>query len=109
PAELRPLERPGLPPQGHGQTILVVDDESMVRDVATLILLENGYDAIEAASAEAALELFERTDEPCDLLLTDIVMPKMSGTDLAARVLALRPKARVLFMSGFAEPGLRAV
>jgi two-component system cell cycle sensor histidine kinase/response regulator CckA len=107
--EARPVVPSRIPSQGNGETVLVVDDEPLVRAMTAQILLENGYDAIEAGSPEEALRLFEGSDEPCDLLLTDIIMPRMTGAQLAEKVRALRPGARVLFMSGYGTPAILAV
>src|SRR5215475_4187172 len=83
--------------------ILVVDDEKNIRDLVRTLLERAGYRVIEAADAEAALAVLrERMLEP-QLLLTDIVMPGMSGLALAAHAHHLRPTLPVLFMTGFAE------
>jgi two-component system cell cycle sensor histidine kinase/response regulator CckA len=83
--------------------ILVVDDEKNVRDLVRYLLERAGYRVIEADNAETALELLqERLLEP-QLLLTDIVMPAMSGLALAAQAHHLRPSIPVIFMTGFAN------
>jgi CheY-like chemotaxis protein len=83
--------------------ILVVDDEPEIRNLVRLLAERAGYRVQEAASAEEALELLdERMLEP-KLLLTDIVMPGMSGLVLAAQVHHRRPKLPVIFMTGFAN------
>jgi len=84
-------------------TILVVDDEKNIRDLVRTLLERAGYRVMEAADAEAALAVLEeRVLEP-QLLLTDIVMPGMTGLALAARAHHLRPKLPVIFMTGFAN------
>ena len=84
--------------------ILVVDDEEDIRKLVRAILAERGgYRVTEAASADEALQILqERLLEP-QLLLTDIVMPGMSGLALAARAHQLRPSLPVIFMTGFAD------
>jgi CheY-like chemotaxis protein len=93
---------------GGGETILVVEDEEGMRDVTVRILARNGYRVLTAANGAAAIELVERHDGGIDLLLTDVVMPQMLGTEVAERILALRPGFRVLYMSGYAQPVLGA-
>ncbi len=83
-------------------TILLVDDESDVRDLAREILEAHGYRILEAASAEEALEVAQRHPEPIALLLTDVVMPGLHGHELAAQLRIGRPETKVLYMTGFA-------
>jgi CheY-like chemotaxis protein len=85
------------------ETVLVVEDEPGVRHLARDVLASHGYRVIEAADGNEALRLVEAQAEPIDLLLTDVVMPGMSGAELARRFQALRPNARVLFASGYAD------
>jgi CheY-like chemotaxis protein len=81
-------------------TVLVVDDEPEVRLVAAEVLQDSGYDVVEAAGPSQALERLEHEPDIA-LLFTDIVMPGMSGFELARRAKALRPALRVLFTSGY--------
>jgi len=81
---------------------LLVDDDELVRAVTADMLDEMGYQVVEAASAEAALKILEQ-GLPIDALITDHLMPGMSGTDLARKVLSSHPKVRVLVMSGYAD------
>ena len=81
--------------------ILVVDDDRTVRDLVTSILARGGHEVMGAADAREALRILE--NQPTDLLLTDIVMPGMSGLALAARAHHDRPELRVMFMSGYAN------
>jgi len=83
-------------------TILLVDDESEVRDLAREILEAHGYRTLQAGSAEEALEVAHRHPEPIALLLTDVVMPGMHGHELAAQLRIHRPDTKVLYMTGFA-------
>jgi PAS domain S-box-containing protein len=86
-------------------TVLVVDDESEVRALIAEVLRGSGYHVVVAADGDAAIALLERAARPVDLLVTDVVMPVMSGTDLAARVTSSSPTTRVLFVSGFVPAG----
>ena len=83
-------------------TILLVDDESEVRDLAREILEAHGYRTLQAGSGEEALEVAHRHPEPIALLLTDVVMPGMHGHELAAQLRIHRPDTKVLYMTGFA-------
>jgi CheY-like chemotaxis protein len=88
-------------PQGRGK-VLLVDDEDLVRLSTADMLNEMGYQVREASSAEEALRLLESDFNP-DLVITDHLMPGMSGTDFARRIHEERPKAKVLVISGYAE------
>ena len=85
------------------QTILLVDDEKMVLDLVTRILDEEGYSVLPAASGREGLAIAQAHKGRIDLLLTDIVMPGMSGGELAQQVLQLCPGIRVLYMSGYTK------
>jgi PAS domain S-box-containing protein len=91
----------GAVPDGAGETVLLVEDEDAVRKVVLRQLGNAGYRVAEAALPLDALQLFTADPQCCDLLLTDIVMPGMSGTQLASRLRELRPDLPVLFMSGY--------
>jgi CheY-like chemotaxis protein len=88
-------------PRGNGEDVLVVEDEEAIRQVAARILRRNGYSVVEAASAEEALKLAFARD--FSLLLTDVVMPGMSGPELAKQLRARSPELPVLFMSGYSQ------
>jgi two-component system, cell cycle sensor histidine kinase and response regulator CckA len=83
--------------------ILVVDDEDGIREVARRILTRGGYDVIAAPGGEEALSLITGGGADVDLLLTDVIMPRMSGKELAERFASLRADARVLYMSGYTD------
>lgn len=87
---------------GH-ETVLLSEDSAAVRAVACEILKRHGYTVLEAARPEAALELAATHAGPIHLLLTDVVMPGMSGRELAQRFREQRPEARVLYMSGYTD------
>jgi PAS domain S-box-containing protein len=91
---------------GQGETLLVVEDEDALRDVACRILSGAGYRVLAADGGVQALELAGRHDGRIDLLVSDVVMPGMLGKDLAERLVAVRPDTRVLYMSGYAQPVL---
>jgi PAS domain S-box-containing protein len=100
-AELDPAPDGAQRTPGGLETVLLVEDEPPVRSLVRAILGEYGYEVIEAGDGVDALALFERNAERVHLLLTDIVMPKMSGHALAARLGAMRPGLKVLYMSGY--------
>lgn len=85
------------------ETILVVEDEEMLRRLVCRILRERGYNILEAAHGIEALEICETNDKPIHLLLTDIVMPNMGGIDLSKHLSNLYPGIKVLFMSGYTD------
>jgi CheY-like chemotaxis protein len=90
-------------PRGSG-TVLVVEDEATVREIACAILADLGYRVLEAADGEEALRVFGANAASVDLLLTDVVLPgKVRGREVAERVRSVRPDVRVLFMSGYTE------
>jgi CheY-like chemotaxis protein len=85
------------------ETVLLAEDEEAVRRLALQVLQMNGYRVLEAANGNAALLLCERHTEPIHLLITDVIMPEMSGRELADRLAKLRPEMKVLFMSGYTD------
>ena len=99
----RPTKVEGSEPsRGEGkETILLVEDEPAVRELARMVLSEQGYTVVEAQNAEDAVRLAGRRGSEIHLLLTDVVMPGMSGHDLAKHLTALHPYLRVLYMSGY--------
>ncbi|GJE07957.1 Sensor histidine kinase RcsC [Methylobacterium jeotgali] len=90
-------------PRGSA-TILVVEDEAAVREVACTILRELGYRVLEAGDGEEGLRVFGANAAGIDLLLTDVILPgRIRGRELSERILAVRPEVRVVFMSGYTE------
>jgi signal transduction histidine kinase/ActR/RegA family two-component response regulator len=109
------VENPGQanrPPRrgvelGHGrETILLVEDEDGVRELAGEVLQGHGYTVIEARDGESALRIVERRGERLHLLLTDVVMPKMVGPELVRRLISRHPDVKVLYMSGYPDGAL---
>ena len=92
-------------PRGTG-TILVVEDEDAVRYLACRVLRRNGYRVLEAADPADALRIVRAESQPVDLLVTDIVMPGMSGPALAERLVAGWPDLKVLYITGYAEEAI---
>jgi two-component system, cell cycle sensor histidine kinase and response regulator CckA len=88
---------------GQGGTVLLVEDADVVRDVVAKMLESFGLTVLQASGGEEALALARWGDAAIDLLLTDIVMPEMSGVELADRMEQERPDMRILFMTGYAE------
>jgi signal transduction histidine kinase len=103
---------PGVARVGS-ETIMVVEDDDAVRELATHFLLEHGYTVLAAGDGEEALAVAERHRGPIHVLLTDVVMPRLSGWQLAPQFAGLHPEARVLYMTGYTEvpalPGVRVL
>jgi len=102
---------PYLPPaasnddnRGRGETVLVVEDEEILRELTTRILTRSGYQVCVVSSGSEAVQRAGDPAQPIDLLLTDVVMPEMLGNEVAARIGAIRPGVPALFMSGYAQP-----
>jgi CheY-like chemotaxis protein len=94
---------PARSDHGGSETILLVEDEPSVRELARRILHSRGYNVLVAMDGPSAIEMVEHGQQHVDLLLTDVIMPGLNGQDVAERVRALRPDIRVLFMSGYNE------
>lgn len=92
-------------PQGT-ETILLVEDEEMIRKAAREILEANGYRVLDASGGEEALVISLMHKAPIRLLMTDVVMPRMNGRELAERLLSLRPDLKVLYMSGYTDDAI---
>jgi PAS domain S-box-containing protein len=93
---------PQCPSTGH-ETILLVEDEVMVRQMVARILLRAGYQVLAAADGREALQLVEQHPHRISLVITDVVMPGMNGRDLSTRLSNLRPDLPVLFISGYPD------
>ena len=99
-------EPPALRRSPEGETVLVVEDESALRDVTDRILSRNGYRVLLAATGQEALQIARDHVGDIHLLITDVVMPQMLGIEVAERIRAIEPGIAVLFMSGYARPVL---
>jgi hypothetical protein len=86
-----------------GETLLVVEDNDMVRALVEEVLREEGYRVVTAADASQAIEACRQQVGPIHLMLTDVVMPKVSGCELAEQAASIRPEMKVIFMSGYAD------
>ena len=108
PPHLAAAPSPRIAPSANGQhtgheTILLVEDGDLLRPMITDILESRGYTVVSAADGVEALTAFGEHDGTVDLLLTDIVMPRMNGRELAERLLAMNPAMRVVFTSGYPD------
>lgn len=99
---------PAQPLRGSGELVLVVEDEASIREATRRVLAGHGYRVLTAACGEEALAIAGREPEPVDVLLTDVMMPNMLGTEVADRLRGMQPGLRVLFMSGYAQGLLNA-
>ena len=97
------MKRGGRDEDGRSGTILLVEDSDVVREVIARMLEDVGFTVLPASCGEDALSISRRKDVSIDLTLTDIVMPEMSGVELADRLEKERPGLRILFMTGYAE------
>jgi signal transduction histidine kinase/CheY-like chemotaxis protein len=96
----------GAGQRGNGETILLAEDEASLRVLARRILTSHGYQVHEAVTGPAAVKYAADPANPLDLLLTDVIMPDMLGTDVAEGVHRHRPELPILYMSGYAQPVL---
>jgi len=103
PPAVNVLATPSFESLRGSETILLVEDQAEVRALAAEVLEHCGYHVLRAAMGGEALLLAEQHQGPIHLMLTDLVMPRMTGRELAQRLLPLRPNMRVLFMSGYAD------
>jgi CheY-like chemotaxis protein len=92
-----------LEPAGGGETLLLVEDEAAVRQLVFRVLAGHGYTVLVADSGDEALRLLESRGEPIALLLTDVILPGMSGRELADRLRGRLPGLKVLYMSGYTQ------
>ena len=99
-------DKPAAPTQNRrngAETILLVEDEEGVRNLVSSMLRSQGYRVFEAEHGKHALEVFERHGREVELLLTDVIMPRMSGHELARRLKAQAPGLKVMYMSGYTD------
>jgi len=104
--EQAPTEAVPAPPVGGTETLLLVEDDDEIRDLAGAALEQQGYFLLQAGSGEAAIRLSQKHTGLIHLLVTDVVMPGMSGRELAHRMKALWPDMKVLYMSGYTDDAI---
>jgi CheY-like chemotaxis protein len=105
------IEQPEAEPVADGEreaprgseTVLVVEDEDALREIIRICLVESGYTVLPAANASEAEDVSARHEQPIHLLVTDVVMPGLGGSDLAKRLSARRPAMKVLYISGYTD------
>ncbi|HCC57954.1 MAG TPA: hybrid sensor histidine kinase/response regulator [Solibacterales bacterium] len=102
-ADTEPRSKSRAKTKGGSESILLVEDEAVVRDLVRLMLTKNGYQVTDAGDAKEAIRIFQKSAADFDLLLTDVIMPHMNGRELATRLTAERPELRVIFMSGYTD------
>jgi PAS domain S-box-containing protein len=95
------VEASGTLPRGRGETVMIVDDERPLVDLAEEIIADLGYEPVGFASSSAALEAFRAAPERFDLVLTDESMPELIGTELAQAIRRLRPNIPIILMTGY--------
>jgi two-component system cell cycle sensor histidine kinase/response regulator CckA len=100
------MESPAPTVQGSSETVLLVEDEDLVRQITREILTRHGYRVLEAADGVAALEVVQQYAGAIDLMVTDVVMPRMSGNELVEHARPLRPGMRVLYVTGYSEEAI---
>ncbi len=101
-----PAPAPELDPETSLETILVVEDEAGIRALVRKILRRQGYVVLEASNGDDALKICAAHKGKIDLLVTDVMMPRMSGRELADRLTQLRPELRVLYVSGYTDDAM---
>jgi len=106
PVQASPPQATTLPPPGAGATLLLVEDDPSVRSTVRRLLERHDYRVLEASNGQDALALVTARKDEIDLVLSDMVMPGMGGTELAGRVRALSPMLPVLLMTGYTEEAI---
>jgi DNA-binding NtrC family response regulator len=97
-----PVEAERTLPRGHGETVMIVDDERPLVNLAEEIIADLGYEPVGFASSSAALQAFRAAPERFDLVLTDESMPELIGTELAQAIRRIRPAIPIILMTGYA-------
>ena len=104
--EARAAKRPTIKTESESRgsgTILLVEDNEQVRDLANIILEEQGYTILMAENGHEALKVLAAHDAPVQLLLTDVIMPSMGGKELFTRIVKTHPEVKVIYMSGYTD------
>jgi DNA-binding NtrC family response regulator len=91
---------------GGSETVLIVEDDDSLRKLAQKALRQHGYSVLEAENGEDALRVSEEHGGSIDLMITDVVMPKMSGKETAERLQPLYPQMKVIYMSGYTDDAI---
>jgi PAS domain S-box-containing protein len=105
-------KKPDIGPEAAGprkETILLVEDEATVRKLASEVLRKSGYQVLEAKDGEEGLAAFAAKTREIDVVITDVVMPKMGGLAMAERILSRRPDVPIVFMSGYSDDPIPAL
>jgi CheY-like chemotaxis protein len=89
--------------EGQSETILLVEDEEALRESISTYLTLHGYQVLEAANGVQALQIATQHPEPIHMLITDMILPKMSGTELARKLARMRPQMIILYISGYTD------
>jgi CheY-like chemotaxis protein len=105
-ADVRSAAPAARVPAGGSETVLLVEDEESVRQLVRETLEGKGYRVLEAGNGEAGLKAAARHDGRIDLVITDVVMPQLGGRELAQKLVASRPKIKVLYLSGYTEDAI---
>jgi CheY-like chemotaxis protein len=90
----------------RGETLLLIEDETLVRELTHEILTGQGYRVLDAGSGEEAIRVFEAHPGPIQLVVTDVIMPGMNGREVYERMAQLRPDLKVLYMSGYTQSAI---
>ena len=108
PARAMQAPKPAAPEAGKGETVLVVEDDVPVRELACMALRKRGYEVIQAANGPEAIEVWKKSPGKVDLLLTDMVMPNgMSGGELAKDLMTRNPNLKIIYTSGYSPEILK--
>ena len=99
----QPQQSAGSNVYGGQETILIVEDEPGMRELTKIFLEEYGYRVLEASGPEQAMEITEAFPEPIDLVVTDVIMPRMSGGKLAEKIVNARPQTKIVYMTGYTD------
>jgi len=99
-------ERTSVSELGGSETVLIVEDDDSLRKLAQRTLQQHGYRVLEAENGEDALRISKEHEGPIDLLITDVVMPKMGGKEVAERLQPLYPQMKVIYMSGYTDDAI---
>ncbi len=97
---------PSVVVQRASETVLVVEDENALRSLVQGFLSSNGHTVLEASRGDEALSICDQHKGPIHLVVTDVIMPQMSGRELATRLASMHPDIKVLFMSGYTNEGI---